>query len=83
MEGSGMLWRFKKWLGRSLAPVDLVAIRWRIQDFPEGYANSGRMRRVGTKVLFGKIIAKNCMKMKEIGSRMRLELPWHPTWIRD
>ena len=37
-------------------------IQWRIQDFPEGGANPWDW---GKNLLFGKIFAENCMKMKD------------------
>ena len=38
--------------------LKLNTVQWRIQDFPEG-----------ANILFGKIVAGNCMKMKEMGPR--------------
>ena len=45
---------------------DIGLVQSRIQDFREGHANP----TVGcTNLLFGQKVAKNCMKMKEIGLR--------------
>ena len=54
-----------------------VSKQWRIQDSLE------KQRAIPKGVrhlLFGKMIAANCMKMKEIGPRGRASLA--PPWIR-
>ena len=53
------------------APVD---DQWRIQDFPAG----GGALAEGKSLLFGKIFAENCMKMKETTLRGDV-----PPWIRQ
>ena len=40
-------------------------MQWRIQDFPDRGAPTPKM--LMKSILFGKISAENCMKMKEIG----------------
>ena len=40
-------------------------MQWRIQDFPDRGAPTPKM--LIKSILFGKISAENCMKMKEIG----------------
>ena len=48
-----------------------TTLQWWIQDFPDGGANLWVWRK---NLLFGKISAENCMKMKEIGSANVMEL---------
>ena len=44
--------------------------QWRIQDFPDGGSHEPLdLRQNPIYVLFGKIFAENCMKMKEFGPR--------------
>ena len=42
-----------------------AALQWGIPDFPEGSTNPSE----DVNLLFGKIIAENCIKMKEIGPK--------------
>ena len=42
-------------------------MQWQIKDFPDG---RGALTPVfGQNLIFGKIFARNCMKMKEFGQR--------------
>ena len=43
-----------------------VTTQWRIQDFPD---RRRQLLILEQKPITGKVIAKNCMKMKEIGPR--------------
>ena len=52
--------------------------QWRIQDFPEGSANS---QSGCANLLFCNYFAENCMKMKEFGPRGITSLA--PPWIRQ
>ena len=45
-----------------------IPLQWRIQDFPQGGANS---QSGFANLLFCKFFAENCMGMKEFG-------PWRP-----
>ena len=58
--------------------MDSLSRQRRIQDVAEWGANP---REDYANLLFGKIFAENCMKMKEFGPRGGLR-PWLPTWIR-
>ena len=46
--------------------------QWLIQDFPDEEVNP---RGEGVKLLFGKIFAENCTKVKEIGARGQWRVP--------
>ena len=52
------------------------AQQWRIQDFPKGDI---KPRRQTPNLLFGKVFAENCMKMKEIELRRRRASLWAAT----
>ena len=76
------------WKGKFVhSPVMLLTVylqysrvQWQIQDFPGGGAN----RLVLDKnLLFGKIFAKNCMEIKEIGLRGGVPSALPSTWIRQ
>ena len=59
-----------------------MAIRWRIQDFPEGVPTPGRVVG-GDKVLFGILyFTENFVKIAEIGPRVKEGHPWHPLPFR-
>ena len=49
--------------------------QWLIQDFPDEEVNP---RGEGVKLLFGKIFAENCTKVKEIGARGQWRVPNTP-----
>ena len=59
-----LLWKFN-WI---------LAVQWRIQDFPEGVGAPTPK----VSVLFSKFFAENCTKMKEFGPRGGMHHPWHP-----
>ena len=45
-------------------------MQWQIQVFPDGGVNHR-----GANLLFGKIFAQNCTKMKECGPRLGAHVP--------
>ena len=48
-------------------PLNKTREQWQIRDFPDERGR-GEAQSLGQKnLLFGKILVKNCMKMKEIG----------------
>ena len=70
--------RLMGFLGGGIAKSG-ATVQWRIQDFPEVVANFWVW---GKNSIFGKIFAKNCMEMKEIGPRGGMSLAPSP-WIRQ
>ena len=55
-----------------MADPGCLIFQWRVQDFPEGNTNS---RRGCANLLFFKIVAENCMKMKEFRQRGGILVP--------
>ena len=52
-------------------------MQWRIQDFPQGGAQTPKIA-----IIF-QIFAENCIKMKEFGPPGEGARPWRPPWIRQ
>ena len=52
--------------------------QWQIQDFSRGMWGLQLPRRVHTYLLFCKIFAESCIKMKEFGLRGRGRIPAYP-----
>ena len=49
------------------ASINVPQNQWRVQDFPDGGVN---FQDGGANPLFGQIFPENCIKMKEIRTKM-------------
>ena len=69
--------RVKRHPFKFISKIKRLQYQWWIQNFPEGGANS---KSGCVTLLFCKLFAENCMKMKEFGPR-GAHVPGVPPWI--